>query len=279
MTADTTLYERIWRVRVGDLDVTTLDIQFDIKRTLKREPNTCEVKIYNLSRENIAKLRSTNNIDIQVNAGFKSDVDPPLLFRGASRTEVYAKVDGTETVVSIKARDGGQMPRTRINRSYDAGVPLRRVLNDLVDAMGIGRGNLDDFINDPLQTSGRTDFPEGFVAAGAPYVLFDRTMRATGLRWSLQNGVIQILRRVPTRTIRGKLLNSQTGLIDYPTVDKNGKVTCNVLIQPGIEPGRIVRVESVFITGDFEVQEANYKGSTTGAKSDWKATLILKPIT
>lgn len=201
------------------------------------------------------------------------------MFRGIARRDIFVKVQNTEVVLEVKARDGGGYTRRRIARSYDRQTPTRRVLEDLITAMGVGRGNIDQFLNDVLTTTAQANFAEGFVANGRAHHIFDRIVRASGNRWSIQNGAIQILRQRRQRTRVGKVLSSRTGMIGSPTRDKTGKVTVTVLLQSGLEPGNVVRVESRLIEGDYEIQETNYKGATHGANSDWSATLILKPLT
>lgn len=275
----TQLFSRIRRVQVARLDVSGLDLKFSIKRTLRHQANTCDLTVYNISADHAAQIRNEDNVFVEVAAGYETDGEPTVLFRGIARRDVYVKTQGTEVILEAKARDGGGFTRQRIARSYDRQTPTRRVLEDLITAMGVGRGNIDDYMNDVLRTTSQANFVEGFVANGRAFHIFDRIIRASGNRWSIQNGAIQILRQRRQRTRIGKILSSKTGMIGSPTRDKTGKVTVTVLLQSGLEPGNVVRVESKLIEGDYEIQETNYKGATFGANPDWSATLILKPLT
>lgn len=274
----TVLFDRIYKVRVGTLDVSHLDVAFNIKRSLKGEPNKLDLTVWNLSRDNLNSIREAGELDVEVRAGYADQQEPPLLFRGLARREVFAYTEKTETVLKLKARDGSGSRRSRINRSYNTETPVRTVLGDLADAMGVGRGNLQDFENDPFSASGNSSLPQGFVAVGQAWVNFDRLVRSQGNRWSIQNGVIQILPQRTARLTPATLIKSSTGMIGSPQRDKSNKVTVEVLLQPNLEPGKIVRVESTFINGDYEIQETNYKGSTVGTNSDWVARLVLKPL-
>lgn len=272
------LFNRTRKVQVGNLDVSHLDCSFTIKRTLRGQPNTCDLIVWNMKRDNLAAIRDTSDLFIEVSAGYASNNEPTLLFRGNARREVFVRSDKTENVLQVKARDGRRSSRARINRSYGADVPVRQVLQDLIGDMDIGIGNLDDFLDTPIQATNNTSFPHGFVASGQATNIIDRIMRAQGLRWSVQNGNMQVLSQRRSRLVTAKLINSETGLIGSPQRDKLGKVTLSVLIQSGVEPGKIVRVQSRFIDGDYEIQETTYKGKTIGSNAEWQANLVLKPL-
>lgn len=274
----TSLYNRIRRITVGNIDVSGFDTTFRIKSTLRRQSNTCELRIYNLTSEQATTIRNTENLRVEVAAGYKSDGEPTLLFLGEAKDEVFIKTERTEIILDIKAHDGSSSLRSRTNRSYNPGVPVRQVLEDLASDLGVGIGNLNDFTDKPLVTTNQNRLSQGFVASGPTWTVFDRVVRASGNRWSIQNGNIQILPQRRTNVVAGKLLNSSTGLLGSPTRDKNGKVQCRVLLQSGVEPGKLVRLQSRLIEGDFEVQETVYRGSTVGSNPDWFADLTLKPL-
>jgi hypothetical protein len=271
-------FNRIRRVQVGNIDISHLDCEFKIKRTLRRQPNTAELTVYNLSGEASARIRDTRDLFVDIAAGYEHDGDPPLLFRGIATNDVTVYKQNTEIVLEIKARDGAPSLKARINRSYEPNVNIKQVLNDLVQSLGVGKGNLDNFINDSLLSTRQNTLPQGFVSAGNAWIVFDRIIRASGNRWSIQNGVIQIIKQDNTRIRVGKLIKSETGLIGSPKRDKQGKVTIEVLLQSGLEPGNVIRLVSDFVEGDYEIQETTYTGSTFGANPSWSATCVLKPI-
>lgn len=273
-----TLFNRTRKVQVGNFDVSHLDCSFTIKRTLRGQPNTCDLIVWNMKRDSLAAIRDTEDLFVEVSAGYASSNEPTLLFRGNANREVFVRTDKTENILQVKARDGRRSSRARVNRSYGANVPVRQVIRDVIGDMGIGEGNLGDFLDTLLETTNSTNFPHGFVASGQAITIVDRIMRAQGLRWSVQNGNLQVLHQRRSRLVSAKLINSETGLIGSPQRDKLGKVTLSVLMQPGIEPGRIVRVRSRFIDGDYEIQETLYKGKTIGSNAEWQANLVLKPL-
>lgn len=285
----TRLWNRKWLVQVGSLDVSSLDLRFDIIKSTKREPNVALVRIRNLSPDSRAAVAQGQTLVVR--AGYEDDGDPPpLLFTGNVRI-VRHEYDAATYETIVEARDGGTAySDQRISKSYAPGTPIAAVARDVVDAMGIGRGNLDD-VSASLRLAGVAEFPEGYVAAGRASAVLTALLRGARMRWSVQNGALQILRLgTPVRT-RAELLSPDTGLIGSPTAGdrapsqaqvqrttskRRGLVDAVALLRPGLEPGRPVVLESALVRGDFEVREVRYEGDTT--TEQWYATMVLRPV-
>lgn len=271
------LFGRRWALQVGGLDLTDIDLSFKVARGVHREPAPAEINVWNLRRETRALLEADQTVILR--AGYK---DPPVIFRGDLR-RVWTERDGaTDLVTKIQARDGGQAyAENRISKAYGAGTPVFTVLRDAVDAMGIGEGNLRDFGALVLR-NGASSFGDGYVAAGPAHRIVNDLIRGAGLRWSIQGGNLQIMLRGQPLQSRSVVLSSATGLVESPAWDETGRrtegrrgvCTAKVLIQPGIEPGKRVRLESEFVTGDFEVRKVTYTGDTRA--NDWYGTLELR---
>ena len=271
------LFDRRWYLSIGTLDVSDLDLGFTVERSTRREPNTAEIRIWNLSRDSRALVEDTPNARVVLRAGYAEDGDPPpVLFVGDKR-RAWTERDGPDFVTIVQSRDGGRAyNQARISRSYAPGTPVRSVLVDVVEAMGIGRGNLDEFSSAYALRNGADSFPDGFVASGPVRNVLDDLVRGAGLRWSVQNGALQLQRRGTPLQTRAVLLSHETGLVESPTRDEHGTVTALCLIQPGLDPGRRVVLESDVISGGFEIRKVSYTGETRG--NDWHATLELKAL-
>ena len=269
------LWERSWRVVVGPVDVSELDVDFTVFKSKKREPNKATVSVYGMSADTRQRIEGTRPV-VEVYAGYKPG-DPSLLFVGqAIRSGVVTEADGVEVITTIEAKDQGDSYRTaRINRGFAAGSTVEEVLTVAVDALGIGRGNLTDFTRGLALSNGATSFPEGYVASGAARDVVDAIVRGAGLRWSVQNGALTIRERGRPVQNRATLLRPDTGLVGSPTADERGVVTATCLIQPGLDPGRRVVLESRQFNGGYAVRSVEYSGSTSGG--DWYAKLVLEP--
>ena len=271
----TRLFERTWSIRLGPIDVSTLDCNFTVFKSRKREPNRCTVQVFGLSADTRQRIEGRARPRVEVRAGYGED--PPVLFVGdATRTGVVTEADGIDVITKIEAKDQGDAyQRARLVRSFAAGTKVEDVLRAAVRALGIGDGNISDFARGLALTNGATDFGEGYVAAGPARDIVDAIVRGAGLRWSVQNGALAIRERGAPLQNRATLLTPDTGLVGAPTADPRGILTAVCLIQPGLDPGRKVVVESRQFNGGYAVRSVEYSGSTFG--TDWYAKLELEP--
>lgn len=271
------LWDRRYLLTVGTLDVSALDIGFDVTKNTSREPNTAEVRIFNLSRSDRATLEAADAPRVVLRAGYLADGDPaPLLFLGGAR-RVYSAREGLDIVTTVTASDSGRELLTgRVSRSYAPGSRVTRALRDAVTAAGIGEGNLSDFEGAYTMRTGAAVFADGFVADGPARRVLHALARAAGLRWSVQNGSLQLQRAGQALQSTAPRLTSASGLVGTPTRDEHGKVTAQALLQPGLEPGRRVVLASEEIEGSYEIRQTVYKGTTAGA--EWYATMELAPL-
>lgn len=280
------LFDRVWRVEVeGEdgrlIEVSDLDLAFDVAKSTRAEPNTAAVVIYNLADSTRAKISAADNPRIKVYAGYQ-DTGAALIFNGDAR-EVATERSGVEVATTITAADRGRaFQQARVNRTFPAGTRVSTVLEALVEAMGIGRGNLEDVSQGFTLSNGATEFREGFVAAGPVQRVMDGIVRGAkvdgqgaGLRWSVQNGVLRFYRRGQPVQSRATVLSPTSGLLGSPTPGERGEVSAVSLIQPGLDPGRVVRLESTDLDGGYVVSKVKIKGDTRG--DVWDTEMVLRP--
>lgn len=275
----TVLYGRRWALQVDTLDLTDLDLAFKVTRSAAREPNAAEIRVWNLSRDTRAAVERGSLVLLR--AGYE---DPPTLFRGDIR-RAFTVREGPDYVTTIVARDGGRAySEARFARSYAAGTRCATVLRDVIEAMEIGTGNLDEFESAFTLRNGASTFVDGYVAAGPARRTVNDLARAAGLRWSVQAGALQLQVRGQPLQTRAVVLAADSGLVESPTWDDVGQRTsgrrgvcqAKTLIQPGLDPGRRVRLEADLVSGDFEVRKSVATGDTRG--NDWHLALDLRPV-
>lgn len=275
--AERALWLRRYRLVAHTLDVSALDVAFNVARSTTREPNTAEIQVWNLSPSNRSALESAERPSVLLRAGYEADGDPPpLIFRGSAR-RVYSERDGLDTVTTLECSDSGrEIGRARISRSYAPGTPATRVLRDAVAAAEIGEGNLGEYEASYRARNGSTIFADGYAADGPVRRVIQTLARAAGLRWSVQNGALQLQRAGAPLQTEAPRLSAASGLVGTPTRDARGKVTATALLQPGLEPGRRIVLDSAEIQGSYEIRQVVLKGQSFGA--EWHATLELAPI-
>lgn len=272
------LFQRKYRLTLDTFQIEGLAIDFKVKKSIGRAANTCTLSVTNLSRDTRARLSELGRgTRVKLEVGYENE-DLHVLFNGGSRT-IDVRHEKTDYILDIEARDrGDNILQKRVNRSYPPGTEVRTVIRDLVDALEIGRGNLSELEGVGLEGVGRT-FPEGTVLSGQASRELDEILRSMGLRWSVQNGVLQLQRRGRPLSAQAVNLSPETGLVGSPALDtsrrRSGIVNAVAFIMPDLVPGRKVSLQSELYSGGYEIRQVEYSGSWRA--TDWYANLTLRP--
>ena len=262
-----TVFGRRWRVQVGDLEVSDLDLEFSVKRTLRTRPGEATIKLFNLGAPHRAALLSERRPIVQLSAGYDP---PPLLFRGDAR-KVDVSRDGSDWVTTITAGDGERAIRTaRASTAFAPGTLLADAVRSLAASMGLGLGN-----SSGAAALTSAVLPEGAVVRGKAAEELARLCASAGLSWSVQDGVLQLLAVGRGLTRTAVELSPDTGLVESPENGKGGAIKARALLLPDLVPGRLVALRSEVVTATLRIEEVEYTGDTRG--DDWYATLTLRP--
>jgi hypothetical protein len=280
------LRDRRWRVEIGYasgrsdstvLDISELDIEFDVKKDLSRQPNKGTVKVYNLSKEHraaLARASAEGGLFVRLSAGYAANTSSLLLVGDV--TKVSTTRNEVDVVTALEARDGGvALQSSRASRSFVRGTSVEDVLRALVAEMGIGEGNLATYTPDLAFESGDRTLRSGLSIEGSTRVVLTNFLHASGLRWSVQDGALQIRPRGRAALARAIVLSPATGLVGSPQSEEKGKVSATSLLQPGFIPGGIVVLRSADFDGSYLIREVTYQGATRG--TPWYAALKLEP--
>lgn len=266
------LFQREWAVTVDRLRITGLDVAFKVEKSTKREPNKAEVRIWNLTRDQRRQLQELEQVRVKIEAGYQDNTFQ--VFQGDLRRATSER-DGADWITSIEGDDGGRAYLTaRIQRSYPPGTTVETVVRDCARALGVGSGNVRELTAGASLLGAGSTFPEGTVVSGDVSRELTRLLRSVGLRWSVQNGNLQILRRGEPLQTTAVRLSPSTGLIGVPQVNAEGGVTAVALLVPDLFPGRLVQFDTVDLSGGYRVEAVTYTGDT--AADDWYATLECK---
>lgn len=269
------LDRRDWALTIGQSRIRSsggdeLHVDFDIDKSTKREPNKAVIRIYNLSEQRSQTIN--RNTVITLEAGYVDLTD--TLYTGEAR-DITNGFNGVDRVLTIESEDAGRKYSTAtLDRNWGPGTTFQTIIGEVVEAMGIGRGNLSLVVGTFERQDGPKVFPEGFTASGPAWRTLDQLARSAGFRWSVQNGVLQMRRGnrpVNTRSIR---LAPGTGLIDSPHKDADGKVTCEAYLIPGLNPGSVVVLDSRSVQGNYQIKRVRYSGATYS--DTWSAKLSLE---
>lgn len=270
------LWGRAWRVTLGDVQSSEIDLKFKVTRSLTPRPGTCELEVYNLSEPHrTAAAAAARRTFVQVEAGYIEGM--ALLFRGNAR-RIWTLRDGSNWITKVEAGDGEFAIRTqRAARAFGPDTAVEDVVRYCADAMGVGTGNAAETLRGAGLDRVGSVFPRGATLHGSTARELVALLRAAGLEWSVQDGVLQVLPRGGALDRQAIVLGPSTGLVGSPERGQHGVVKAKALLIPDLVPGRKVRLDSAIVAGVFTVTKAEYSGQTDG--TEWYADLELRQVT
>lgn len=290
-------YDRFINLTVDSLVIENLDVVFKIEKTDKPQPNKARLEIYNLNGDHRGELlrqhgvradRTTRRpVHVELDVGYRDEHGS--IFKG-DLANLEVKEDRADLIVLIEGEDGGHSWRTaNISRSFVARTPLATVIKACADAMGLGLGNTaEQAANASVFNLGRT-MPHGIALSGMARDALDRVLGSCDLGWSIQNGNIQILGADEALRQAAIKISPSTGLVGSPTeavtadvvptkgarVKTNNSVGVKALLNPGYFPRRKVQLESRSYSGNYQIKDVTFQGSTFA--QEWYADMKVVP--
>ncbi len=236
---------------------------FKIMLSLKSEPNSATLTIYNLNEQSRASFQK-KGVPVTIIAGYEDNASQ--IFKGnLDFGENSLKVP--DWITTFQGTDGGEQYRkARINTSFDGPVDVREVATSAAKSMGLDLGNLSEKVQAGSKR-GLTEFATGLVMSGKSEKQLSKVLDSMGLTWSIQNGALQVLE--PGETLSGKaiLLSPETGLIGSPMAGDDGIVKAKALLQAELLPAKEVEIRSRSVNGFFKIVKSTFIGDTDGP--DW----------
>ncbi len=262
------LFNREVRIIAGTLEIKGLRVQFRVKKTLEKEPNECELSIYNLNAEHRREME-TKGMRVAVEAGYTGNT--AQIFVGEVHFTEHLR-EGPDWVTKMQLGDAQRAYKhARVSESFKAGNSLGSVFRKVADSLGVDSTKAQSIV-DSLQRQ----FTQGASIFGKASTEMDNLLKGTGLEWSIQDGELQVQEKTGTTSVPVIVLNAQTGLIGSPTYGtadfvkpENAKskpktLKIKSLLIPGIRAGGRVRLDSEAVKSDFKVQTLTHTGDTHG---------------
>lgn len=262
------LWQRVVKLEAHNLDtgkkltIERLEVQFEVTRTLEKEPSTLSATVYNLSETSRSWLESGDRIVLTLSAGYGKNVYS--LFVGDLRRVVHRREDA-DVATDLEAGDGERGAKNWARKWFKPGTSVGTIFSYLIETAEIGKGNLSDGIALEEANGLPDEIRTGLHVRGYALDELNELARSRGIDFSVQNGDAQFLpindfrRGIPITTITAK-----SGLIGSPTIDNEGIMSCRTLLLPNIFPGSRVDVKSEFVSGRFKVTRGSYTGSLYG---------------
>ncbi len=260
---------------IGSIKLTNLRMSFSMQKNLAWSANTASVKIWNLSQENRNRIKDYGD-QVIVSAGYSQDAGEQLLFIG-NTTQVSHAYEQPEIITTLDCGDGERvLNQKNISVSFKEKVSVRQVVKTIAEQMGL---TISEF-----SPTDNIVYEQGFEFIGMGKNAIDKTVSRLGLKWSVQNGKLQIIPQFGTTSKPAVEINADTGMIGIPQrfTDKraclylDGPKTGYIVtttLRPDILPGDLIKVKSqrIGLNGPYSVFSIKHEGDTFGP--NWRSTI------
>lgn len=245
-----------------EFTIKDLQISCAIRKTEKRDSNTCVITIRNLSLHTKNSI-DNNNSTVIVEAGYLDGPGAQVIFKG-DISEVSYSILKPNTFTRIEVKDGFKaIKNKRTTLSYESGVNLNTILKEATKALGLPVKNVPTLTGKENKV-----YNQGYSFGGIVSHLLDDLTKDSDLVWSVQNSELKVYKENSSDNSSIISLNKRSGMIDSPEEIKiqRGKKSVSVggykvhsLLQPLIEPGGRVEITAKNVPrGIFKVISVNH---------------------
>ena len=272
------LFNRRVRLVIGangeGLSVSGLDITFDVKKSLKPEPNVATIEVRNLTEDHRKSFETSETLGVELHAGYEGGMS--LIYLGEMRAAVTSR-EGPDLVTTIHSGDkhamfAGKHIRVPLGEQTNAKVALEQLVKAM-KAAGVGEGAaLYEVLAGELEQ--KVLFPSGGVLSGNASTLLSSLCRSVGIEWSVQNGKLQFLKLGETDEEAFEL-GPDTGLIGKVEISNKGYVKATSLLIPGVKCGTKVTFSTeTALVGGYRIEKIRYHGATFS--KEWYCSIEAK---
>lgn len=260
----------------ADIQITDLNIDFDITKTNKAEANKSTITLWNLNETTYQRiLEKTYAVDLYT--WFGND-EPALIFRGyvdKNQTQKKSKKGrkskskgflepaikqdirgGFDIPTVITLIDGGATYRNaKINKNYREKVTSTQIIKDCIEAMGLGVSRFSE--NLPSK-----EFST-YKAVGSPHVILQQICKPLGIKFSIQNDLIQVI--APDTNFKDEfaiLLNPNNS--QRPGRQGDNEFVISTRLIPFVNPNDWVNCDFTEILGVHRVSQVHSIGNNYG---------------
>lgn len=275
-------FERRVSVTVDSIKFEELDCVFKVSKSIKQEPNTCELSIWNLNEEHRNHLESlvprgsapaTRGIGCQIEAGYKDEMS--LIWLGDLRT-AETRFEGPDIITVLSSGDGEKAwKHAREHVAFGPKTPIQTAVRAMARVLGVSEGNLSQ-VAARMRIAGSANFPTGKVISGSVSRELVNIARSADLEVSIQDGALLFLDRGKAAEGQAVVVSVETGMVESPTIDNEGVMRVRMLMTPGVRVGHLVLVQSRRINGLFRIEEAEWIGDRSG--QDWYIDISGKAV-
>jgi hypothetical protein len=232
-------------------------------KSLRKEPNRCELTVYNLSPEHRAALTKVKTPAVTVSAGYANESGgAPLLTQIFYGQVIHVKheqrrSDGDIITTVSNTDSGGSAQKARVHQSFGKGAKSGDVLKVLVKALGVKPGNLSEVVRKLNAGKSASLYVDGCTVDGHAPDYITELCRSADLEWSIQDGVLQVLDVGKALAAKAIVLD-RSQLLETPSITSKGLVEFTTFISQDIRPGRQVQIAHPFVTAIGRLEKCEY---------------------
>ena len=268
----------------GGLDLSPLRFKFSCKKGDLQTPNTCDIRVYNVSDGTASRVQHEFSRVI-LQAGYEENF--AVIFDGNIKQVRRGRENATDTYLDILAADGDMAYNYAVvNTTLAAGARQADQVKAAQQSMapyGVSSGY--------TPALGDQQLPRGKVMYGMARDYMRDSAETTDTSWSIQDGKVQM---VPARGYlpgQAVVLTAKTGLIGMPEQTNDG-IRAKCLLNPQLRIGARVQIDNKSIIrarvnvsytainmiprvaddGFYRVLIAEHEGDTWG--KDWYTNLV-----
>lgn len=275
LVVSTSEHDFVSRVTVSNsIKITGLRVAFTIEKQLSKDPNSCELIVNNLSESTRSFLQG-RPLKVYLSAGYDGELKQ-IFVGDVSWADSKRISTGWET--AIRLGDGERaIKNARHNRSYISGTKLNSIVKDITESMGL---RVPTSASDAVDLA--HDLVSGTAVSGPSHRQLTQMLEAKGMRWSVQDDQMVILKNDETLPNASRVISAQTGMIGTPgfgTPEKKGKppaLSVSTLLYPELTPGGRIDLQSRTARGLFKIQSVRHSGDTHG--TSWQTDVEANPI-
>lgn len=268
-------FDRVCAIDISpDIRVEDLRIKFEIKKNIEPNLNSCKVEIYNLSTEVRNRISSDADSIVRVFAGYK--FNEGLINIGTGNiSNVLHNVKNPDVITTIFVKDGfNSLLNNNITLSFIDKTPLNDIIEAVIKKLGIPV-KYTEFDSSISLNNGLTFFGSISRILSILAVQFNFT-------WSIQNGELLIIDSASGTGLNSVFLSEKTGLIESPDLIIKSKQLAELnqddylvvaLLQPQMEAGDSVVIDSDVLKGNFTVKDLIHHGDTRG--NEWYTKMVV----
>ncbi len=260
-------FDRVCAVQISpDINISELKIRFEIKKDIEPNKNNCRIDIYNLSEFTKNRIPTDKSSLIRVQAGYTNNGGLVEIGQGnISNIRHYSS--RPDIITTIHCKDGFNATRGNlISLSFKENTPLYSIIDKITNELGLPVRFADYDKNVKLKG--------GFSFLGSLNDCMDILSQRFKFTWSIQDNQLQIVKKDNGTGRQIVFLSSSSGLLSEPeevilerdALETNDLFEVTSLLQPQMQVGDLVAIESKSLRGNYLVKRLTHTGDTRGVE-------------